>query len=1233
MAIVWSNSFDGTPGQSVTVANSAAYGNPIAGLRNNPPPDAVRYGDQAVMGGASLRLGTDAGTPHGDVWLHYPTLNEYSISAYLLVPQGTWLRVRDANIITELYLATESGQYFLGTHAVPAETAAQLIGRWVRVEVSATLERMAYRLYWTDVHSTGAPDYEYSEGRAAGSTVGGIFTQGAGIASAPTPYIDQIRIGEGEWLGPWPTHQQFSASGALPLAGSATITAALDDGPIRATGSLPLSGSAAITRHATLAAAGTVGDLTAAPAAIAREGRFGASATLPLAAHPAVVRGTFRPTFPPALTAEILLGEEWVDITGDVRVEEDVAIGRGRADEAARADPSSLSLMLNNRHGRYSPRNPLGPYYGRLGRNTPLRVRVGELPEPGAVILRDAFSRTVSSGWGTADTGQPWQVFTDHATNRVWVGEGAGRMEMGTINTLPGARTPPMPADLDAVWTFSLSDLPRGMLPGAVFCNLEIRRHMVGGLLYSLRTTISVRVFGGAPDGRCRVSAHINAYRGAAISPVTPVDAVAPAVTYAAGEKLTARVLADGPSIKVKVWPAGTPEPAAWLAQGWVEDIVGDGPVEFQAVVSPSADATVLPLTVAFRGITIREPVPVSSACRFYGEVSSWPSRWSLSDTDVWVPVAAAGISRRLGQGAKPLRSTLRRVLPTYRPLAYWPMEDGSAAGSAAEVSGTAGPLLTSGLVFAEEDSLATSEALPTVRPGARIQSGPIRSIGTGSWEVDMLVRMAEPTEATTNQDLLDVTSSTVRVRVITRQWTDGRPIIAAYTYDPDGALLGSWSMYTDQTDAPLVYGQWARLRIIAWTGPLCVTRLDIADAAEQYRGGQHTYTYSPGVGTLSRINTVFGAALGDVAIGHITAWGARYSNGYFTSFSGFAGETTATRLSRLGTSEGVPILVTGDANTALGPEPAGTLLEGVGAATDADLGVPGEPRDDLGLMYRARSTLYNQPPVITLDYRAGTISDPVEPQDDDQNTRNDVEVKRASGSSYQVVDEDGPLGVNRVGRYDESVTLSLADDAQLPDQAGWRLHLGTVDELRWPTIHLNLANPRMREHIPDLIGLDTGDRIRILNPPLWTQSSALDLIVQGYEERINAFAWDLVLTCTPASPWTVGEVPETGPAVVEPSAPDRADTAGSVLAAPVSATDTVLDVATVQGPPWITTSAHPGDFPLDVVLGGEVVRVTGIAPSAAGQAFTVIRSINNIVKGHGTGTDVRLAQPLIVAL
>ncbi|MDS1269685.1 hypothetical protein RIF23_05195 [Lipingzhangella sp. LS1_29] len=80
--------------------------------------------------------------------------------------------------------------------------------------------------------------------------------------------------------------------------------------------------------------------------------------------------------FPLALVVELGIDGSWVDITGDVRTREDIAIVRGRPDEGDTVDPGKCTVVLNNRHGRYSPRNPRSPYYGLIGRNTPLRVGV-----------------------------------------------------------------------------------------------------------------------------------------------------------------------------------------------------------------------------------------------------------------------------------------------------------------------------------------------------------------------------------------------------------------------------------------------------------------------------------------------------------------------------------------------------------------------------------------------------------------------------------------------------------------------------------------------------------------------------------------------------------------------------------------------------------------------------------------------------------------------------------------
>lgn len=82
------------------------------------------------------------------------------------------------------------------------------------------------------------------------------------------------------------------------------------------------------------------------------------------------------PGSPLGLRVELKLAGTWVDVTEDVYAREDIAITRGRADEGTSVDPGTCSLVLRNRSGKYSPRNPRSPYYGLLGRNTPLRVGV-----------------------------------------------------------------------------------------------------------------------------------------------------------------------------------------------------------------------------------------------------------------------------------------------------------------------------------------------------------------------------------------------------------------------------------------------------------------------------------------------------------------------------------------------------------------------------------------------------------------------------------------------------------------------------------------------------------------------------------------------------------------------------------------------------------------------------------------------------------------------------------------
>ncbi len=132
-------------------------------------------------------------------------------------------------------------------------------------------------------------------------------------------------------------------------------------------------------------------------------------------------------TFPednqPILT-ELKVGSlDWANISSDVRQTSPVVITRGRSEGATGAEPSNCSFTLNNRLGRYSPRNPNSELFGLIGRNTPVRVSIGR----GAygLVLADGSDGTAwtPDSVGTSITGDidirvDMEILTD--STRTW---------------------------------------------------------------------------------------------------------------------------------------------------------------------------------------------------------------------------------------------------------------------------------------------------------------------------------------------------------------------------------------------------------------------------------------------------------------------------------------------------------------------------------------------------------------------------------------------------------------------------------------------------------------------------------------------------------------------------------------------------------------------------------------------------------------------------------------------
>lgn len=623
---------------------------------------------------------------------------------------------------------------------------------------------------------------------------------------------------------------------------------------------------------------------------------------------------------------------------------------------------------------------------------------------------------------------------------------------------------------------------------------------------------------------------------------------------------------------------------------------------------------------------------------RFHGEISSWPVQSDISGSEVVTIVEASGVTQRLSQGTSPLRSAIYRefVNPSRSSIiAYWPFED--AEGSASIASGLSdSPAMTyTGTpTFSTSTAWAGSAALPEM--GTATFTGVVpgyTNTGEHSFRVLTYVPAAGPTSEGT---LFKLQSSIGNVR----SWevlinTSGQ--LKPQAYDGAGTeLTGSGYIAFD------LRGQLSNVILevvqdgadIDWT--LTVQDFDgvyfITDSVNSTPVSGTVAGETQGAFSRAQIG---GGTLGETVIGHVSL--ADDTNAYASMgrrIIGWRGEEPSARLTRiLTTEEGIPFQArtmgtTGNEVT-LGVQDQKSLIDLVQECESADLGIAFEPRDEIGIAYRTRLSLYNQEPSLTLDHDQNELSAALTPVDDDRYTRNDITVTRVSGSSYRATLESGNLSVqappNGVGRYDENVSISLGTDTQLSSQAGWRLHIGTTDEARYPSVSINLRHPTFTssvEMMNSALALDIGDRIVITNPPSWLPPDDISQIVIGHTETIGGTEQhDITFVCAPESTWRTA---------VADSPASRADTSGSELTSGISSSATSISVSITDGSIWTTDA---GEMPFDIRVGGEVMTVTAISGASSPQTFTVTRSVNGIVKEHLAGSDLRLANPVVVSL
>lgn len=617
----------------------------------------------------------------------------------------------------------------------------------------------------------------------------------------------------------------------------------------------------------------------------------------------------------------------------------------------------------------------------------------------------------------------------------------------------------------------------------------------------------------------------------------------------------------------------------------------------------------------------------VGSDVRFAGEVASWPQAWDKPGRDVYVTLEAAGVMRRLGQGNAPAPSAPRTFLLGTNPAAYWPLEDGPQTITAQLAAGAgSGVRLPRGVAAPQvwgqgklADWLNPTAKIADENLGSVLRAGVLMSGFTNTWTLEML---------RTGGDSEDIGGT-----LMTAVWDAGTgDVFTILRFDAPNSQIhidvGFSTLASAAVDAALWDDNPHHVRMTATQDGADIDYQVWIDGALELSATDTAETLGP---VEEMAVTIAGAVSPAFTFGHWCVWTTppALADSVAAAF-GHPGEAAGRRIERICSELGVPFVAVGDLDDTapMGPQAPLPPLELLREAAEVDHGILYESRTQLGLEYRTRASLYNQAPALAADYSDKVFHGLPEPVDDDRFTRNDVTVKRPHSGEARAVLEAGPLSTadppDGVGTYDTDVTVNAAGDGFLPDHAGWLLNLGTVDEARFPRLPFRLN--AIPDIAADVAALDLGDLVRITGLPSWLPPDDVDVLVQGTVETLGSHMRDVDLVTAPASPYRVGVY--SGTAGPDPS---KYDTAGSELNEALDTVETGVDVLVTVGPLWTTDDA---ETPFDVYVGGERMTVTDIAAAVADvHTFTVVRSVNGVVKAHAAGTAVRLWNPARYAL
>lgn len=830
---------------------------------------------------------------------------------------------------------------------------------------------------------------------------------------------------------------------------------------------------------------------------------------------------------------DLQLAGIWTNITDHTYVEEKITIRRGRTTETSDPTPSSAIFTLDNRDGRFTPRNPAGAYYPNFGRNTPVRIGVGVPPQ---------------------GTGAP-QVSAATVTAPATVAESAGLAIALWAQT--GAGTITQPAGYTSIGATAGTNATMRVATKAIAAAGAVAAAVATSTVTAVGAGAQILIPGGVLSAQgtaatVATAAAITEYSAPQVGPFTCAagDVIVCAAAWSQ-DMHGAMTCPPSDDSGASEWqlvadsgPAGLGQPRVQIWTRYCNAAVAALNVKFpNSLISPSDTL----ITVAqVTGATAWNP-------RFQGACSDITTT-ATDQFDIRTNVTAGGTLRQMGQGNPPAHSSIWRQAVSTGALAYWPLEGGSLATvlpspiaqvGAAAAFGTYAPG-TNATSYPFSDPLGTFTAgnvvgiIPSYSAAANVSGAVYGAFQLSATDVaaqaKAAILMAQTTGAagTAHYVFLQYTNDTTVTLVVFDEALNTLGTSALAVHNILAPTAPFWFIHwlpnagnpTTKTDFQFGYLDSSN-GVTSQVASIATLNTTVGPMTAVWIGREPTGTANFDVpfvgGHLAASRNCVLASGGLLILSDLIP-----NTPAFASVAGWVGENRYERMLRICQEQGIALaqpngsntVTFGHAPTALGYQPSLTALAQLLLCQATDQGEMADARCG-GLLYRSAAALSAQASKVTLDYAANVISAPLTPIEDDSITRNDSTATQLNGSSARQVVTAGPLGTLTVGSYATTATVDVYSPTRdLQHVAEWLVHVGTVNEQRFPAVQLVLE---ASNNVQAFSSIDIGQRVTIANTPAWIQPGPSEEIVIGMAEVLGPVAeWTITLICEPYSPYAV---------------------------------------------------------------------------------------------------------------